>query len=234
MTESADKLDLEKNFNKVKMRLNDALIVANRDPASAELLAVSKKHSPDAILTVAGFGQSRFGENYPSELFNKAEILKKANISWVFVGTLQSNKISRLVKICDEIQTVSSIKHLNYIDRYARENLKSDFPVFLQVNVSDEKQKAGFSTDALDEAIKHAKSLKSISLKGLMAIPARVDSILAQKGELPTSYKKLRMLCESYNLKQLSLGMSADLETAIAAGSTCIRVGTDIFGKREP
>lgn len=217
--------ELEKNYNLVKHRIKEA-------GGGVELIAVSKKHPIEAIEFISSLGQEKFGENYPSELFEKVQKTKNPNIKWVFIGTLQSNKIQRLVECCDEIQTVSSLKHLRYVDRYAKELGKKGFPVYLQININEEPQKSGFLASELQSCIDEIKTFENIEIKGLMAIPSSEDSHSSNKGHLPASYSKLSELNNSFGYKHLSLGMSADLEAAVKAGSTCVRIGTDIFGKR--
>jgi pyridoxal phosphate enzyme (YggS family) len=225
---------LEANFKKVLNRLKSAIEKSGREAGSVELLAVSKKHPIESILKLNSLGQKRFGENYPSELFDKASKLKdqKVDVDWVFIGSLQSNKIAKLVEICSEIQTVASLKHLRYIDRYAKEQGKKEYPVYLQINLSEEPQKSGFKLSEITDAYEFISSSSSIDLKGLMAIPAREDSQKAAGGQVPESYTKIKQSCEKLKLNHLSLGMSTDLESAVEAGSTCVRIGTDIFGTR--
>lgn len=219
-------------YKSVDDRISRACAACKRNRDHIDLLAVSKKHSIESIREIFSLGQKRFGENYASELFQKAEQLKDLDIQWVYIGALQSNKIGRLVEVCSEIQTVGSVKHLRYIDRYAMEHGKKDFPVFLQVNIANESQKSGFTIEQIQSLLESEGSFDNIVIKGLMAIPPAEDSKAASHVEIPKSYLKLSDLNSKMGFKSLSLGMSADLEAAIKVGSTCIRVGSDIFGPR--
>ena len=117
--------------------------------------------------------------------------MKDFDIQWVYIGALQSNKIGRLVEVCSEIQTVGSVKHLRYIDRYALEHGKKDFPVFLQVNIANESQKSGFTIEQIQNLFESEDSFDNIVIKGLMAIPPAEDSKAASHVEIPNSYLKL-------------------------------------------
>jgi PLP dependent protein len=224
--------ELKTRYDNVVSRITSVCLSSNREASEVELIAVSKKHSCDSIKDVYELGQRSFGENYASELFSKAEQLSGTGINWVFIGALQSNKIARLVKICSEIQTISSVKHLRYVNRYAEEYGKVDFPVYLQVNIADEPQKSGFSAMDIKEIVTTFDTYKSLQLKGLMAIPPQNASKVSASGKIPSTYMDVKRLTSELELKHLSLGMSADLEAAIAVGSTCIRIGSDIFGPR--
>lgn len=219
--------NLKSRFLKVLKRLDEALKHAERDPGEVELIAVSKRHPSEKIRQLVGYGQETFGENYANELFKKAEQLSDLSINWVFIGALQSNKISKLVKVCTEIQTASSLKHLRYIDRYAKEHGKQNFKVYLQINISEEPQKSGVFPNELSELLTELPHFENISLQGLMAIPSTLST---DTGDTP--HKKLRELCNKMGLRKISVGMSGDLELAVKAGTDCVRIGTDIFGPR--
>jgi len=227
-------LNLKENITKVRTRIEEATIAAGREPNSVELIAVSKRKPADLIREAFNLGVRKFGENYVEELLEKAEELKNLDLKWAFIGQLQSNKIKRLMPHVSEIHTVASEKHLRYISEFLEEKDQRNFPVYLHVNSEAEKQKFGMAPeDALTLAVKILHLYPRISLMGIFAIPSEETSTLAATGMVPGVFKELQALAEKVGERKLSLGMSLDLESAIKAGSTCVRIGTDIFGMRE-
>lgn len=209
--------------------------IARLNP-SARLVAVSKGQDAGKIRELYRQGQREFGENYLQELEAKAaELSDLADIRWIFIGKLQSNKIQRIVRLAGEIQSATSEKHLRHIDRHARESGKAPYPVFIEANIDGEATKGGVDEAALGTLVTIASSLGGISLQGLMAIPpAEIsDRDYQDQGRPPPeSFRKLRMLANAAGSGKLSLGMSGDFRTALAAGSDCIRIGRALFGER--
>ena len=224
----------------VQDRISAAAADARRGSDKIRLLAVSKTHSADSIRAAYNAGLREFGENYADELAEKsASLADLPDIRLVFIGQLQSNKIQKIVKHADEIQSVASEKHARYIERYVSESGKNNFPVWIVINAGNEDAKRGVTFDelpALSAFIQ--KNCPHLKLQGVMAIPpAEYSDDAWQKHsgrEIPDLYKKLRAAASATGSGLLSLGMSSDLNLAIAAGSDCIRIGTAIFGKRQP
>lgn len=221
---------LKQRYDTVKGLIKDHCKSHGRHTNDIRLIAVSKRHPSASIRGLYNLGQRVFGENYASELFEKAHELSDLEIEWIYIGALQSNKIARLVEVCSEIHTVSSEKHLRYIDKYAAQQGKNPFPVYLQVNLGGEHQKAGFSASELKALHPKLPSFSNVLVRGLMAIPPKEDSV--SQALAPPSYKLLSELNQSLDFHHLSVGMSADLEKALACGSTDLRVGSAIFGPR--
>lgn len=204
------------------------------------LIAVSKGQSPEKIRDLYRRGQREFGENYLQELELKAAALADLpDLRWIFIGQLQSNKIQRIVAAASEIQTAASEKHLRYIDRYAREAGKSGFPVFIEINAGDEPSKAGVTADGLPGLVAKVatgEGMSGIRLQGIMAIPpveiTDEDFALVEK-EPPELFRSMRRLADTVGMGKLSLGMSSDYRTALAAGSDCVRIGRSLFGERQ-
>ena len=204
------------------------------------LIAVSKGQSPEKIRDLYQRGQREFGENYLQELEVKAAGLADLpDLRWIFIGQLQSNKIQRIVAVASEIQTAASEKHLRYIDRYAREAGKHGFPLFIEVNSGGEASKAGVTADGVPELVAKVAvgdGMTGIRLQGIMAIPpveiTDEDFSLAQK-EPPELFRSMRRLADTVGMGKLSLGMSSDYRTALAAGSDCVRIGRSLFGERQ-
>ena len=204
------------------------------------LIAVSKGQSPEKIRDLYRRGQREFGENYLQELELKAAALADLpDLRWIFIGQLQSNKIQRIVAVASEIQTAARDKHLRYIDRYAREAGKSGFPVFIEINAGDEPSKAGVTADGLPGLVAKVatgEGMSGIRLQGIMAIPpveiTDGDFALVEK-EPPELFRSMRRLADTVGMGKLSLGMSSDYRTALAAGSDCVRIGRSLFGERQ-
>jgi len=196
-------------------------------PANVKLIAVSKTQTIAVIEDAIKDGQMIFGENKIQEAEEKFPALKKKypNLQLHFIGHLQSNKASKVVELCDVIHSVDSIK---LADELAKEMQKQNrnLPCFIQVNTGDEEQKGGVAVDMLASLYKHATDDLKMNIVGLMCIPPAND--------LPDMhFALLHKLSRELNLKELSMGMSADYERAIKYGATYVRIGTSLFGERE-
>jgi len=224
---------LKDRLEKIQERIRRAAELAGRHPDSIELLAVSKT-KPEAMIREAyELGIRRFGENYVEELLTKSESTMDLDIQWVFIGQLQSRKIKNLMARAHEIQTVASEKHLRLISEQLELTHRLEFPIYLHVNAEDETQKFGMSPqDALNLAEKAKALYPRVNLLGIFSIPSEASSLLASKGETPKVFTELYELAQKIGQGRLSLGMSLDLESAIRSGSSCIRVGSDLFGSR--
>lgn len=196
------------------------------------LLAVSKTWPADSVREAAAAGQRVFGENYVQEGVAKVEALAGLGLEWHFIGPLQSNK-TRLV--ANSFAWVHSIDRLKIAERLSeqRDVHLPPLEVCIQVNVSGEASKSGVAPDDLPELARAVAALPRLRLRGLMAIPEPTSDVALQRAR----FASLRQLREQLNagglqLDTLSMGMSDDLEAAIAEGSTMVRVGTAIFGGR--
>ena len=206
-----------------------------RAPESITLLAVSKTKPVELIVAAYNEGQRRFGENYVSEAVEKVELLKDyPDIEWHFIGPIQSNK-SRL--IAENFPWVHSVDRLKIAQRLNDQRPETLAPlnVLIQVNVDNEASKAGVTLDEVNELAATIAQMPRLKLRGLMAIPAKTES----EDEQNQAFAKLKhcfdQLSSQYEqIDTLSMGMSGDMEAAIAQGSTMVRIGTAIFGAREP
>jgi len=208
---------------------------AGRDPSEIELLAVSKTVAPDRLLAAYDAGQRAFGENYLQEALDKMSALKDRapGIEWHFIGPVQSNKTRA---IAENFHWVHSVDRLKIAQRLSEQRPAALPPlaVCIQVNVSGEASKSGCSPHDLPALAHAVAALPGLRLRGLMAIPEPASSDAAQRRPL----RQLRELAEQLRaeglaLDTLSMGMSADLAAAVAEGSTMVRIGTAIFGKRD-
>jgi pyridoxal phosphate enzyme (YggS family) len=224
--------DLGHNLDNVRAAIAAAAARVRRDPAGIELIAVSKTHPAESLLAVAALGHTTFGENYAQELAAKASALKGRGLRFVYVGALQSNKIKLLVEHADEIQTVASAAHAAAIARAATATGKTPYPVYIAVNAGGEAQKHGISAEGVPPLAAAIAAMPELQLKGIMSVPPPLPTPVDPTP--PPLYLQLAALARTAGAGGLSLGMTADLVPAIAAGSTCVRIGTAIFGARSP
>jgi pyridoxal phosphate enzyme (YggS family) len=221
-------VSLAERLSGVRERIRAAAAAVGRDPASVRLVAVSKTHPAEVIREAYALGQREFGENYAQELAQKAEALRDlSDIHWRFIGGLQRNKAKLLVPTGCAIETVASLDAAKTVNERAAA-LGRRVEVMLQINVVGEAQKGGVAVPELAALVSGVRALPALALSGLMVIPPFDDEEAAR-----TCYREARALAAVHGLKQLSMGMSDDLEIAIAEGSTSVRVGTAIFGPRE-
>ena len=220
------------NLQAVLTRIDAAARSCGRNPAEIALLAVSKTWPADDVCEAAAAGQRAFGENYVQEGVAKAQALAALGLEWHFIGPLQSNKTRA---VAETFAWVHSIDRLKIAQRLS-EQRPDDLPplqVCLQVNVSDENSKSGVGLDDVSVAAHAIAALPRLRLRGLMAIPAPTDDIHAQRRAFRGLREAFERLCrEGLPLDTLSMGMSHDLEAAVAEGATLVRVGTAIFGER--
>lgn len=220
------------NLQAVRNRIIAACIAAGRPVDAVQLLAVSKTWPAVRVREAAACGQRAFGENYVQEGVEKMAELADLSLEWHFIGPLQSNK-TRVV--AENFSWVHSVERIKIAERLAAQRPRHLPPlqVCVQVNVSGEASKSGCAPAAA-AALAHAiGTLPQLRLRGLMAIPAVTEDVALQRqnfARLSTLFAQLNS--EGLALDTLSMGMSHDLEAAIFAGATMVRVGTAIFGER--
>ena len=226
------KSGISSRLQNLASRIADAAVAAGRDPARVRLLAVSKTWPADSVREAAAAGQRAFGENYVQEGVAKVDELAGLGLEWHFIGPLQSNK-TRLV--ANRFSWVHSIDRLKIAERLSeqRDAHLPPLEVCIQVNVSGEASKSGVAPPDLPELARAVAALPRLRLRGLMAIPEPTPDVALQRAR----FASLRAMRDELNaaglaLDTLSMGMSDDLEAAIAEGSTLVRVGTAIFGSR--
>ena len=217
------------NLQAVKGRIARAAASSGRDPQSVTLLAVSKTHPVSVIEEAHAAGQRAFGENYVQEAAEKIEALRARDIEWHLIGPLQSNKTRVVAGRFAWVHTVESERLARRLSGQRSGNLPP-LNVLLQVNVSGEASKSGVAPAEVSALASCVSQLPRLRLRGLMAIP--------EPGAPRERYRELKELYETlkgrFRLDTLSVGMSDDLELAIAEGATLVRVGTAIFGARTP
>ncbi len=216
----------------VQNRIAKALAAVGRDSQDAKLLAVSKTKPAQYLREAYVAGQRKFGENYLQEALDKQQQLQDLDIEWHFIGPIQSNKTRAIAENFDWVHSVDRLKVAQRLNDQRPAHLPP-VNICLQINIDAEPSKSGISLAELPELLESLQALPHISVRGLMAIPAPRADTMAQQQALAPLANALQKLQRHYpSLDTLSMGMSNDLEAAIAAGSTMVRIGTDIFGAR--
>lgn len=227
---------IENNLQGVRSRMAAACSQAGRDVKAVTLLAVSKTFGPDAVADALAAGQTAFGENYIQEGVEKSLALRashpQAAITWHCIGPVQSNKTRLVATHFDWVQSVDRLKIAQRLSEQRPEGL-APLQVCLQVNVDGGANKSGVAPDELLALAQAVAELPNLRLRGLMCIPEPVEGFEAQRA-LFLRAKELfdELNARGFGLDTLSMGMSEDLEAAIAAGSTMVRVGRAVFGHR--
>jgi hypothetical protein len=225
---------IDTRLQTVKGRIAKACAQAGRDVQSVTLLAVSKTQDAQAVREAAERGQADFGENYVQEALDKIAALAplRARLRWHLIGPLQSNKTRLVAEAFDWVHTVDRLKIAQRLAEQRPPQL-APLQVCLQVNVSGEASKSGVAPAELPALAHAVAALPRLRLRGLMAIPEPAHDPAAQRAPhrlLATLLAELR--AQGLALDTLSMGMSADLEAAVAEGATIVRVGTALFGER--
>jgi len=225
------------NLRAVNERITQAARAAGRAPQDIALVAVSKTFPAEAVIAVAGAGQADFGENYVQEAIAKIarvrELAPQLALRWHYIGPIQSNKTRDIAEQFDWVQSVDRLKAAQRLSQQ-RPASKRPLNVLLQVNISGEATKSGVAGADVATLAAQVAGLPNLTLRGLMAIPEpdtdpsrQAQALQAMKG-LFDALRRTHPRCDT-----LSMGMSADLEAAVVAGSTMVRIGTAIFGERE-
>ncbi|HKP59524.1 MAG TPA: YggS family pyridoxal phosphate-dependent enzyme [Polyangiales bacterium] len=218
-------------LREVRARIARACERAGREPSSVRLIAVSKRHTPEAMRAAYAEGQREFGENYVQELVQKAEALRDLpELRMHAIGRLQRNKVKDLLRVADRLHSVDSVDSLRLAESLAERAAEAGrvLSLLVQVNVAGEAQKGGVREAELPALVAAIRGWPGVTLDGLMVIPPDVEP----EGRRP-HFRRLRELAQQHGLRELSMGMSDDLETAIEEGATQVRIGTAIFGERD-
>ncbi len=205
---------------------------ADRQADEITLLVASKTHPAERVREAWLAGQTIFGENYLQEALAKMPSLADLPIEWHFIGPIQSNKTKR---IAENFSWVHSVDRAKIADRLSKDRSESLPPlqICLQVNVSGEASKSGVPPDELAQLAAHVVRLPHLKLRGLMAVPELTTATALQRSQFHMLWELFdRLKQDGYKLDTLSMGMSEDMDIAIAEGATMVRVGTAIFGPR--
>ena len=219
-------MDIERNLQELQSRIAMAAERAGTSPDDVTIVAVTKTVEVSAIEAAFKAGIRHFGENTVREA--EAKIGQLLNLeprpTWHMVGHLQTNKAKTTLEIFDIIHSIDSLRLAGFINRHAQGRL----PVLLQVNVSGEATKSGFSVEEVRYAVEQIGGLPKLEIKGLMTIAP----LVSDAEEVRPIFRRLRQLGESLGLEHRSMGMTDDFEVAIEEGATMVRIGRAIFGER--
>jgi pyridoxal phosphate enzyme (YggS family) len=221
------------NLARVRDRIARAAVSTGRAPDAVTLLTVSKGQSPQTITEIASLGVDQFGENYLQEAIPKIDALGPA-LTWHFIGAIQSNKTAAIAERFAWVHTVDRLRIAQRLSAQ-RPHYAPPLQVCLQVKLGSEPAKAGVSYTDLPELALAVAQLPRLTLRGLMAIPpAEADPTRQRRWFAELAAQRLALEERGLALDVLSMGMSADLEAAIAEGATLVRIGTALFGPRAP
>lgn len=225
---------IAENLAQVREQINSYAYKSDRSANDICLLAVSKTRPVEDLRTVYTEGQRDFGENYLQDAMEKIEVLQDLDICWHFIGPMQSNKTRSVAEHFNWVHTVDRLKIAKRLSEQRPQGMPP-LNICIQVNISEEESKSGCSPEEASKLAAEIIKLPNLKLRGLMAIPKATDD----PSEQQQAFYRLRNLQEQLksiepSLDTLSMGMSGDMEAAIAEGATIVRIGTAIFGPRAP
>ncbi len=222
------------NLARVRERIAGAEARYGRPPGSVALLAVSKVHGADRVAAAYAAGQTAFGESYVQEALDKQTRLAMLPLQWHFVGRMQTNKTRDIAAHFDWVHGLCELKHARRLGAQ-RPSGTGPLRVCIQVNLSGEASKAGVAPAAVGALLDACRDIDGIAVQGLMTLPAPADDLAEQRRPF-AALRALRdrLATPDLPLATLSMGMTADLEAAVAEGATMVRIGTAIFGPRPP
>ncbi|MEW6429551.1 MAG: YggS family pyridoxal phosphate-dependent enzyme [Thermodesulfobacteriota bacterium] len=218
----------------IRRRIDAACRRAGRDPRQVRLLAVSKRQDEARVRAAVAAGQRLFGENYLQEAAARIARFGRGELSWHFIGHLQSNKAAQAAELFDMVETVDRVRIMAALDKRCGA-LGRTLDILLQVNVGREGQKSGVLPEEAEELARAAAQFPALRLRGLMTMPPFADEPEASRPHfraLAELAGELRPLFADPGHIELSMGMSADFEIAVEEGATIVRVGTLLFGER--
>lgn len=226
--------NLTNNWMETRQRIASSAMQAGRLSDSVGLIAISKGHPASALRTLAGFGQRDFGENYLQEALPKLQELADLRLIWHFTGQLQSNKTRAVAEHFDWVHTLDRERLAVRLNEQ-RPHYAPPLNICVQVSLAAEPGKGGVAPAEVLTLARSVAALPKLRLRGLMCIPPPRDGFEAQRAlfeELAACQR--RLIDAGLAVDTLSMGMSADLEAAVAAGATWVRIGTALFGERPP
>jgi pyridoxal phosphate enzyme (YggS family) len=225
-------MSIKDNYEKIMGNVKRACQRVGRNASEVQIMGVAKSQPSGKISEAYQCGIRLIGENKTQEADVHQVELKHLDIKWHFIGKLQKNKINRILKSFDFIQSVDGVKSLEHIHKRVNDVID----VFIEINIGEEKNKSGFTVDGLKKALNYIALLDRVRITGLMSIPPLCDD----PEEIRPYFRKLRELKDEINdmnlsnfdIKHLSMGMTQDYEIAVEEGATIIRIGTALFGRR--
>jgi PLP dependent protein len=229
-------MSLRANYERIQNEINRAAAAAGRSSDEIKLIAVSKTVSPERVQEAWNAGLRHFGENRAQELVKKTDALEALSVHWHFIGHIQKNKARFVAPRSGLIHTLDSVKLAELISKHTP--LETEQPVLIQVNTTGESSKAGIEPGGLTALLDGLALVPRLRIDGLMTI----GPLGGNERKIGAAFRDLRLMLEregevkrpNQPLRELSMGMSGDFPIAIAEGATLIRIGTAIFGAREP
>jgi len=223
---------IQSKLESVRGRITQAATEHKRPEESVQLLAVSKTRTSDEIIAAYNCGQNHFGESYLQEAISKIDQLSDKSIEWHFIGRIQSNKTRVIAEKFDWVHSIDKLKHAHRLSDQRPETM-APLNICLQINIDNEESKGGVQPCDAAEVIEQISQLPRLQIRGLMTLPSPRLGVDEQR----KPFRRLRELRDKLAtidlpLSTLSMGMSDDIEAAIAEGSTIVRVGTAVFGPR--
>tara|TARA_Y100001935_G_scaffold194911_1_gene162998 strand:- start:23 stop:709 length:687 start_codon:yes stop_codon:yes gene_type:complete len=224
--------EINKNIDNINNRISKACIANNRSPQDITLVAVSKRKNNELIEFALDCGVKDFGENYAQEMKEKSETINSDQIIWHFIGPIQTNKIKIITQHADWVHTLDREKVIKKLNSECKK-INKTMNAFVQVNISNEDTKNGCDPEDIIEIGKLVESMENINLKGLMTLPKlNVDPTENERVMKFTKELSYKLQTINNDANAISLGTTSDFEVAIAYGSTMLRIGESIFGKR--
>jgi len=225
-------MSIKENYEKIVSNLNRVCERTKCNPEEIKILGVCKGQPVEKLIEAYKCGLRYFGENKTQEAEEHRAALEQEDIRWHFIGKLQKNKINRVLKNFDFIESVDSVKSLEHIHKRVSEETET----FIEINIGEEKNKSGFTIDGLKKALNYISMLNRVKVVGLMAIPPFDEDpeimrpYFSKMRDLKNEINDLNL--KNFEIKDLSMGMSNDYEVALEEGATIIRIGTALFGRR--
>jgi pyridoxal phosphate enzyme (YggS family) len=225
-------MSIKDNYKKIIGNISKACQRVDRDPSEVQVMGVAKAQPTEKIEEAYKCGVRLIGENKTQEAEVHQAELDSLDIKWHFIGKLQKNKINRILKSFDFIQSVDGVKSLEHIHKRVNDVIE----VFIEINIGDEKNKSGFTVDGLKKALNYIAMLDRVKITGLMTLPPFCDDpeevrpYFRQVRELKDEINSMNL--SNFDIRHLSMGMTADYEIAVEEGATIVRVGTALFGRR--
>ena len=224
--------EINKNIDNINNRISKACIANNRSPQDITLVAVSKRKNNELIEFALDCGVKDFGENYAQEMKEKSETINSDQIIWHFIGPIQTNKIKIIAQHADWVHTLDREKVIKKLNSECKK-INKTMNAFVQVNISNEVTKNGCDPEDIIEIGKLVESMENINLRGLMTLPKlNVDPTENERVMKLTKELSYKLQTINNDANAISLGTTSDFEEAIAYGSTMLRIGESIFGKR--
>jgi len=223
---------VQERYSKILDNIRKACQRSKRDFESVQVMGVCKDQSSVRIKEAIEAGITLLGENRTQEAAVHMNDLSSEAVSWHYIGKLQKNKINKIIKTFDFIQSVDGIKSLEHIQKRVDDPLE----VFIEINIADEKSKSGFTPQGLKKAMNYISNLNRIMITGFMLIPPfsrnpeNVRPYFAQLKKLQQEINEMRY--RNFKIRHLSMGMSNDYDVAVEEGATIVRIGTALFGRR--